>query len=106
MTTVKFSYTEDEAYTLMTWLAAELQSLAKSQGFKNIFQPGLMREIIIARILGHKANGGKRGTDASDHENQNIHYEYLSSFLGNFQMDRMYGYCMVILKVKNSKDNH
>ena len=86
------SYTEKESYVLMSWLADELQKLASDQGFSNIFQPGAMREVIVAHILGHKASGAKRGPDAMDRYRPGINYEYLASNAGNFQMDRMYGY--------------
>jgi hypothetical protein len=87
-----YNYSEKESFTLMTWLADELQQLAHSKGYKNIFQPGLMREIIVANILGHIPSGGKRGIDAYDRNNPDLHYEYLASNIGIFQMDRMYGY--------------
>jgi hypothetical protein len=68
----------------------EAQKIAKSDfGVKNISQPGVLREIIIAYKLGHNIDTAKHGPDATD-TNENK-YEYLSCLDGgSFQMDRMF----------------
>jgi|GEM_PF-2644055 len=56
----------------------------------NIFQPGLVREFIIALQLGHNVNTNKREHDAESTGNPPEMYEYLTAF-GNssFQIDRV-----------------
>lgn len=58
---------------------------------KNILQPGIIKEIIIAEKLGHKVIGSKHKPDAHDLENESIVYEYLSfQEGGSGQLDRMF----------------
>jgi len=65
--------------------------LAKSIGIENLLQPGLVKEIIIADILGHKLISSKRDADAHSFENPNEKYEYLCCKEGgSFQFDRMF----------------
>ena len=74
----------------------EAQMLAMSRyGIKNILQPGIIKEMIMAEILGHELITEKGSADAMDKDGT---YEYLASIrrvgvksnLGcSFQMDRM-----------------
>ncbi len=51
----------------------------------------MVKEIIIADILGHKPIVSKHGADACDKENEHILFEYLSCLEGKQgQLDRMY----------------
>lgn len=60
-------------------------------GIPNILQPGLVKEMIIAEILGHELITTKRDADACSRENPNIKYEYLSCYEGGSgQLDRMF----------------
>lgn len=55
----------------------------------NIFQPGLVREFIIALHLGHSVNTNKRECDAVSNDRTEL-YEYLTAFgENNFQIDRV-----------------
>ena len=55
---------------------------------KNIFQPGIAKEMVIADILGHTLIPDKRQPDATDSDGR--FYEYLSSMPGgSFQIDRV-----------------
>lgn len=72
-------------------LIKKAQAIALKNGFKNLLQPGLVKEMIIADILGHEVSRTKHEPDAYDPENQNLKYEYLSCFeRGSFQLDRMF----------------
>lgn len=67
------------------------QKLALSIGIPNILQPGLVKEMIISEILGHKLISSKRDADACDVSNLSIKYEYLSCYEGGTgQLDRMF----------------
>ena len=56
----------------------------------NIFQPGLVREFIIAFQLGHNVNTNKREHDAESRSNPIERYEYLTAFgRSSFQIDRV-----------------
>lgn len=62
-----------------------------SIGVANILQPGLVKEMIIAEVLGHKIITSKRDADARDKNNPEIKYEYLSCYEGGTgQLDRMF----------------
>ena len=64
---------------------------AKTLGIQNILQPGLLKEMIIADILGHEIIHSKRDADARSYENPNEKYEYLSCKEGGRgQLDRMF----------------
>lgn len=53
------------------------QKLAHSIGIPNILQPGLVKEMIIADILGHELVHSKRDADACDPNNRKLMFEYL-----------------------------
>jgi hypothetical protein len=72
-------------------LVRSAQDLAVKIGIPNILQPGLVKEMIIADILGHKLISSKRNADACDPEDPSIQYEYLSCKEGGSgQLDRMF----------------
>jgi hypothetical protein len=67
------------------------QQIASKHGFPNLLQPGLVKELVIADILGHDAHKTKHKADAHDLIDPTIKYEYLSCFeYGSFQIDRMF----------------
>ena len=72
-------------------LITEAQELAKTLGYNNILQPGFIKEMIVANILGHQVHKTKHEPDAWDKNDSNIKYEYLSCFEdGSFQFDRVF----------------
>ena len=72
-------------------LIVKAQVLATKIGIPNLMQPGQVKEIIIADLLGHSLVISKHGADACDVENPEILYEYLSCKEGGTgQLDRMY----------------
>ena len=72
-------------------LITRAQKLAIGIGIVNILQPGLVKEMIISEILGHKLITSKRDADACDVDNSAIKYEYLSCCEGGTgQLDRMF----------------
>lgn len=67
------------------------QAIAKQHGFANLLQPGLIKEMIVADILGHDVHKTKHAADACDPQDPSIQYEYLTCFeKGTFQLDRMF----------------
>ncbi len=67
------------------------QEIASQHGFKNLLQPGLVKELVVADILGHEVHRTKHEPDAFDPANPNRKFEYLSCFqAGTFQLDRMF----------------
>lgn len=67
------------------------QEIATQHGFKNLLQPGLVKELIVADILGHEVHRTKHKADAHDSADPNRKFEYLSCFKGGtFQLDRMF----------------
>ena len=65
--------------------------LAQSIGIPNLLQPGLVKEMIIADILGHELIQSKRDADAHAPDNPDEKYEYLSCKEGGSgQLDRMF----------------
>ena len=67
------------------------QRLAHTLGLKNILQPGLLKELVIAERLGHQVISSKHHADACSVTNQELLYEHLScSKGGSFQMDRVF----------------
>ena len=67
------------------------QEIATQHGFRNLLQPGLVKELVIADILGHEVHKTKHEADASDPANPDLKFEYLSCFKGGtFQLDRMF----------------
>ena len=77
-------------------LLKKAQKLADGIGINNILQPGIIKELIIAEILGHTLITQKDLPDAKDEKNN--YYEYLSSINrrnvktnkgSSFQIDRV-----------------
>ncbi len=65
--------------------------MAQTIGIANILQPGLVKEMIIADILGHELIHSKRDADAHAPGDPGRKYEYLSCKEGNRgQLDRMF----------------
>ena len=72
-------------------LIIEASQEAKKIGIPNILQPGLVKEMMMAEILGHKLIQTKRNADACDPNDEKIQYEYLSCYVGGSgQFDRMF----------------
>ena len=72
-------------------LVLEAAELARSVGIPNLLQPGLIKELIIAEILGHQPITSKRDADACDPNDPSILFEYLSCKEGGSgQLDRMF----------------
>lgn len=71
-------------------LILKAATLAKSIDINNLLQPGLVKEMIVADILGHQLISSKHGADAHASGNPNEEYEYLNCKEdGSFQLDRM-----------------
>jgi hypothetical protein len=69
----------------------QAQELAVEMGIPNILQPGLVKEMVIADLLGHELIHSKRDADACAPDDSNIKYEYLSRYAwGAGQIDRMF----------------
>lgn len=69
------------------------QEIATLYGYKNLLQPGMVKELILGDILGHEVHRTKHEPDAWEKENPKIKYEYLSCVDGGtFQLDRMFKY--------------
>jgi hypothetical protein len=69
----------------------QAQEIATQHGFKNLLQPGLVKELVVADILGHEVHRTKHEPDAFDPTNPSRKFEYLSCFEGGtFQLDRMF----------------
>lgn len=67
------------------------QGIAAQHGFKNLLQPGLVKELVVADILSHEVHRTKHEPDAFDPANPSRKFEYLSCFDGGtFQLDRMF----------------
>ena len=67
------------------------QGIASQHGFKNLLQPGLVKELVVADILGHEVHRTKHEPDAFDPADRSRQFEYLSCFAGGtFQLDRMF----------------
>jgi hypothetical protein len=80
-----------EIYRRIIDLVLRAADLARSIGIANLLQPGLVKEMIIADILGHKLIHTKRDADACAIDNPNEKYEYLSCKEGGSgQLDRMF----------------
>ena len=72
-------------------LVVQAQEMALGIGIPNILQPGLVKEMIISEILGHKLIFSKRDADACDINDPSVKYEYLSCYEGGTgQLDRMF----------------
>jgi hypothetical protein len=80
-----------EAYRKIIALVLKAAELARSIGISNLLQPGLVKEMIIADILGHELIHSKRDADAHAPNNPAEKYEYLSCKEGGSgQLDRMF----------------
>ena len=80
-----------EIYRQIIKLVRQAAELARSVGIPNLLQPGLVKEMIIADILGHELIPTKRDADAHDPSDPTIKYEYLSCKEGGSgQFDRMF----------------
>ena len=72
-------------------LVRKAQELALKIGIPNILQPGLVKEMIVSKILDHELIVSKRDADAHDKDNAEIKYEYLTCYEGGTgQLDRMF----------------
>ncbi len=79
------------AYRGIIELILKAADLARSIGISNLLQPGLIKEMIIADILGHELIHSKRDADAHAPGNPEEKYEYLSCKEGGRgQLDRMF----------------
>ncbi|MFW5883249.1 MAG: hypothetical protein ACOCVG_02680 [Verrucomicrobiota bacterium] len=80
-----------DVYQKIVALVAKAADLAKTVGIHNLLQPGLVKEMIIADLLGHELITTKRDADACDPNSPEIVYEYLSCKEGGRgQLDRMF----------------
>ena len=80
-----------EIYRKIIELVLKAAELARSMGITNLLQPGLVKEMIIAEILGHELIHSKRGADAHAPGDPSKKYEYLSCKEGGSgQLDRMF----------------
>lgn len=75
------------------------QALVQKDGFDNILQPGLVKEMLLAHLLGHVVHKTKHGVDAFDPKDPSRGFEYLclqetgaTGFVGprSFQLSRMF----------------
>lgn len=80
-----------DIYRRIIDLVLKANELARSVGISNLLQPGLVKEMIIAEILGHELIHSKRDADAHAYSNPEEKYEYLSCKEGGSgQLDRMF----------------
>jgi len=80
-----------EVYRKIIALVLKAAELARSIGISNLLQPGLVKEMIIADLLGHELIHSKRDADAHAVGNAHEKYEYLSCKEGGTgQLDRMF----------------
>ena len=80
-----------EIYRKIIELVLKAAELARSMGITNLLQPGLVKEMIIAEILGHELIQSKRGADAHSPCDPSKKYEYLTCKEGGSgQLDRMF----------------
>jgi hypothetical protein len=69
----------------------QAQEIAAQHGFKNLLQPGLVKELVVADILGHEVHKTKHEPDAFDPAKPERKFEYFSCFEGGtFQLDSMF----------------
>lgn len=80
-----------DAYKPVVELVKQAFDLASTTlDIPNLLQPGLVKEMIIADILGHEVIPAKRQPDARDPNDPGTMYEYLSCKEGGTgQFDRM-----------------
>ena len=80
-----------EIYRKIIELVLKAAELARTIGISNLLQPGLVKEMIIAELLGHELIHSKRDADAHASDDPNEKYEYLSCKEGGTgQLDRMF----------------
>lgn len=80
-----------EIYRQIIDLVLKAAQLARSVGITNLLQPGLVKEMIIADILGHELIPSKRDADAHEPGKPDVKYEYLTCKEGGTgQLDRMF----------------
>ena len=80
-----------EIYRKIIDLVVKAAEMARTLGIHNLLQPDLVKEMMIADILGHELITAKRGADAVNPENPSRVYEYLSCKEGGSgQLDRMF----------------
>ena len=80
-----------EIYRKIINLVVRAAEIARTLGIHNLLQPSLVKEMMIADILGHELITAKRGADARDSRNPSQVYEYLSCKEGGSgQLDRMF----------------
>ncbi|MDR3233973.1 MAG: hypothetical protein LBT46_09995 [Planctomycetaceae bacterium] len=64
-----------EIYRTIIDLVLRAAKLARSIGIDNLLQPGLVKEMIIADILGHELITSKRNADAHAADNPCVQYD-------------------------------
>lgn len=80
-----------QAHARIIALVRKADAIARSIGIANLLQPGLIKEMIIADILGHELIHSKRDADARSVDDPDEKYEYLSCKEGGRgQLDRMF----------------
>ena len=80
-----------EIYRRIVALIIQAAELARTVDIPNLLQPGLVKEMIIAELLGHELITTKRNADARDPSDPSVVYEYLSCKEGGSgQLDRMF----------------
>lgn len=67
-----------EIYREIIELMLKVAELARRVGINNLLQPGLVKEMIIADLLGHELIHSKRDADAHASDDPAEKYEYLS----------------------------
>lgn len=78
-------------YRQIIALVTRAADLARTVGIHNLLQPGLVKEMIIADLLGHTLIPTKRDADACDSKDPSLLYEYLTCKEGGSgQLDRMF----------------
>ncbi|MCS1409454.1 MAG: hypothetical protein M2R45_02635 [Verrucomicrobia subdivision 3 bacterium] len=80
-----------EIYRKIVELVVNAAELARKLGISNLLQPGLVKEMIIADLLGHELITTKRGANARNLNDPLLVYEYLSCKEGGAgQLDRVF----------------
>lgn len=80
-----------EIYREIVKLMLRAAELARRVGISNLLQPGLVKEMIIADLLGHELIHSKQDADAHAPREPAKKYEYLSCKEGGSgQLDRMF----------------
>ncbi|WNC21839.1 hypothetical protein RHI63_10705 [Thermosynechococcus sp. GLH187] len=82
---------KQQVYRQIVDLIRQASQLAQTIGIRNLLQPGLVKEMIIADLLGHELIDSKRDADAHAMSDPSEKYEYLSCIEGGSgQLDRMF----------------